>query len=209
MLTRKFRLVSLSGITQKIARFSSPSRPIYISSLSVTRASSGRLKAASRDRRADEDAFRGFVLRLLEHLVLLERDALRVVAFQLVKQQVQRAFEIRVALPHLRRVDHLHDHREVLLAHRRSVLQIQNERLQERRLRTVPERVRVFRVLRRRVRHKVRDKPQRVAVSAQISEGIVMAAHIHKVQHRERDSLLFKQPAHGAQNLALAVCDNI
>lgn len=161
------------------------------------------------DCRADEDAFRGFVLRLLEHLVLLERDALRVVAFQLVKQQVQRAFEIRVALPHLRRVDHLHDHREVLLAHRRSVLQIQNERLQERRLRTVPERVRVFRVLRRRVRHKVRDKPQRVAVSAQIGEGIVMAAHIHKVQHRERDALLFKQPAHGTQNLALAVCDNI
>ena len=38
-----------------------------------------------------------------------------------------------------RRVDHLHDHREVLLAHRSSVLQIQNERLQERRLRTVPE----------------------------------------------------------------------
>ena len=161
------------------------------------------------DRRADEDAFRGFVLRLLEHLVLLERNALRLFAFQLVKQQVQRTFEIRVALPHLRRVDHLHDHREVLLAHRRSVLQIQNERLQERRLRTVPERVRVFRVLRRRVRHKVRDKPQRVAVSAQIGEGIVMAAHIHKVQHRERDALLFKQPAHGAQNLALAVCDNI
>ena len=26
---------------------------------------------------------------------------------------------------------------------------------------------------------------------------------------RERDALLFKQPAHGAQNLALAVCDNI
>ena len=45
--------------------------------------------------------FRGFVLRLLEHLVLLERDALRVVAFQLVKQQVQRTFEIQVALPHL------------------------------------------------------------------------------------------------------------
>ena len=89
------------------------------------------------------------------------------------------------------------------------MLQIQNERLQERRLRTVPERVRVFRVLGRRIRHKVRDKPQRVAVSAQISEGIVMAAHIHKVQHRERDALLFKQPAHGAQNLALAVCDNI
>ena len=130
------------------------------------------------DCRADEDAFRGFVLRLLEHLVLLERDALRVVAFQLVKQQVQRTFEIQVALPHLRRVDHLHDHREVLLAHRRSVLQIQNERLQERRLRTVPERVRVFRVLGRRIRHKVRDKPQRVAVSAQISEGIVMDIHI-------------------------------
>lgn len=74
------------------------------------------------------------------------------------------------------------------------MLQIQNERLQERRLRTVPERVRVFRVPGRRVRHKVRDEPQRVAVSAQIGEGIVMAAHIHKIQHRERDSLLSNSP---------------
>ena len=43
------------------------------------------------------------------------------------------ANRIPVSYTHLR-VDHLHDHREVLLAHRRFVLQIQNERLQERRL---------------------------------------------------------------------------
>ena len=72
-------------------------------------------------------------------LVVFQSDMLRVLAFELFKEDVQGGTKIIVILLDLPGTDHLHDHGEILLIRGRFVMQIEHQRQQEHGRCLVPE----------------------------------------------------------------------
>ena len=92
---------------------------------------------------------------------------------QFFKHQIDGIFEVLVVLPHLHGVNHLDEGGEVLLLHRRFVVDIPDERRVEQRLRLAPEIVAALAVP-LRVGDEGRDQLQNVLFRVEIREGVVV-----------------------------------
>ena len=103
---------------------------------------------------------------------------------QLLKHQIDGIFEVLVVLPHLHGVDHLDEGGEVLLLHRRFVVDIPDERRVEQRLRLAPEVVAGFPVP-LRVGNEGCDQLQNVLFRVEIREGVVVMGllEVDRVQY--------------------------
>ena len=62
----------------------------------------------------NKDALGRLARRLLENLVLLHGDMVRLLVLQSLKKQVQRRLEVVIVLSGSAILDHIHDHRKVL-----------------------------------------------------------------------------------------------
>ena len=127
--------------------------------------------------------------------------------FQPFKQLVQRRGVFVAVLPHIRRTQHLHDHREVLLVGRRFVFQIENESQQEHRCSRVPKGIVGLTAFRRGAFEQVGHKPLHIVVVPQVHKRVVAVAflHVQKIQHPHLIALLPQQVSRTAQQFALRV----
>ena len=127
--------------------------------------------------------------------------------FQPFKQFVQRRGVFVAVLPHIRRTQHLHDHRKVLLVGRRFVFQIEDQRQQEHRCGGVPKRIVGLTAFRRGAFEQVGYKSLHIVIVPQVDKRIVAMAflHVQKIQHTHLIALLPQQVSRAAQQLALRV----
>ena len=127
--------------------------------------------------------------------------------FQPLKQLVQRRSVFVTVLPHIRRTQHLHDHREILLVGRRFIFQIENERQQEHRCGGVPKWIVGLTAFRRGAFEQVGHKPLHIIVVPQVDKRIVAVAffHVQKIQHPYLIALLPQQVSRASQQLTLRV----
>jgi len=105
-------------------------------------------------------------------------------ACQFLKHQIDGIFEVLVVLPHLHGVDHFDEGGEVLLLHRRFVVDIPDERRVEQCLRLAPEVIAGFPVP-LRVGNQRRDQLQNVLLAVEIREGVVVVGlfEVNRVQY--------------------------
>ena len=103
---------------------------------------------------------------------------------QFLKHQIDGIFEVLVVLPHLHGVDHFDEGGEVLLLHRRFVVDIPDERRVKQRFRLAPEVVAGFPVP-LRVGNEGRDQLQNVLFRVEIREGVVVVGlfEVDRVQY--------------------------
>ena len=126
---------------------------------------------------------------------------------QPLKQLVQRRGVFVAVLPHIRRAQHLHDHREVLLVGRCFVFQIEDQRQQEHRCGRVPKGIVGLAAFRRGAFEQVGHKPLHIVVAPQVHKRVVAVAflHIQKIQHPHLIALLPQQMSRTAQQFAFRV----
>ena len=127
--------------------------------------------------------------------------------FQPFKQLVQRRSVFVAVLPHIRRTQHLHDHRKVLLVGRRFVFQIENESQQEHRRGRVPKRIVGLTAFWRGAFEQIGHKPLHIVVVPQVDKRVVAVAflHVQQIQHPYLIALLSQQMPRTAQQLAFRV----
>lgn len=103
---------------------------------------------------------------------------------QFLKHQIDGIFEVLVVLSHLHGVDHFDEGGEVLLLHRRFVVDIPDERRVEQRFRLAPEVIAGFPVA-LRVGNEGRDQLQNVLFRVEIREGVIMVGllEVDRVQY--------------------------
>ena len=111
-------------------------------------------------------------------------EVMRLPFCQFLKHQIDGIFEVLVVLPHLHGVDHFDEGGEVLLLHRRFVVDIPDERRVEQRLRLAPEIVAALAVP-LRVGNEGRDQLQNVLLAVEIREGVVVVGlfEVNRVQY--------------------------
>ena len=126
---------------------------------------------------------------------------------QPLKKLVQRRGVFVAVLPHIRRTQHFHDHREVLFVGRRFVFQIEDQRQQKHRCSGVPKGIVGLTALRRGAFEQIGHKPLHIVVVPQVHKRIVAVAffHIQKIQHPHLIALLPQQMSRASQQLALRV----
>ena len=100
-------------------------------------------------------------------------EVMRLPFCQFLKHQIDGIFEVLVVLPHLHGVDHLDEGGEVLLLHRRFVVDIPDERRVKQRFCLAPEVIAGFPVP-LRVGNEGRDQLQNVLFAVEIREGVIM-----------------------------------
>ena len=98
---------------------------------------------------------------------------------QPLKQLVQRRGVFVAVLPHIRRAQHLHDRRKILLVGRRFVFQIENESQQEHRCGRVPKGIVGLAAFRRGAFEQVGHKPLHIVVVPQVDKRVVAVALFH------------------------------
>ena len=127
--------------------------------------------------------------------------------FQPFKQLVQRRSVFVAVLPHIRRTQHLHDHRKILFVGRRFILQVENERQEQHTCRCVPKRVVGLAAFWRGAFEQIGHKPLHIVVVPQVDKRVVAVAflHIQKIQHPHLIALLPQQMSRTAQQLAFRV----
>ena len=140
-------------------------------------------------------------------LVILDCNMVRLSHFQPFKKLIQRRGVFVAVLPHIRRTQHLHDHRKVLLVGRRFVFQIENERQQKHRCCRIPKGIVGLTAFRRGAFEQIGYKPLHIVVVPQVHKRVVAVAflHVQKIQHTHRIALLPQQMSRTAQQLALRV----
>ena len=91
----------------------------------------GQVEGSQTDGGGDQDAFGSLSRRLLEHLVLTHRHALRVVPLQLLEQEIKRGQMVLVLLLYLGLLQHPHDKAEVLFLRQCDLPEHEDDGLQE------------------------------------------------------------------------------
>ena len=140
-------------------------------------------------------------------LVILHGDVVGFPHFQPFKQFVKGRGVFVAVLPHIRRTQHFHDHRKILLVGRRFVFQIENKSQQEHRCGRVPKRIVGLAAFRRGAFEQVGHKPLHIVVVPQVDKRVVAVAflHIQQIQHTHLIALLPQQVSRAAQQFAFRV----
>ena len=129
--------------------------------------------------------------------------------FQLVEHQVHRIFEVLIVLTHLHRIDKLNERREILLLHRRFIVDVPDKGGVEQRFRFHPEIVTGF-ALALGVGDQRRDQLQNVLFRVDVGERVVVHGilEVQGIENLDLIPVLLQRMAAGNHDVPFGIGDD-